>query len=1370
MAQAGRAQTYGLPKTGQVAVYHYPSENDLGDDGATQAGYPLSGRRDLAFQNNGDGTVTDTATGLMWQKKDSGGEEFGGLYKMMTWEEAFEYVAKMNADKYAGYNDWRVPNVKELLSIANKETWLPAAYYIFDNMLSQPYWSSSSVKPGGTHNVFYIHFSDGFIQYMIPDSAHLAYVKAVRSYHTEQGVEGFPKTGQNQVYHDAGGYDLGDDGVTQSGYPYPSYADPFTEKSDGTVIQNAIGLIWQKKDSATQPFGNYSDTLTWEEAFAYVAEMNKEEFAGYDDWRVPNYFELTVLPDLGEFYPIIDPIFRDHTQTNFYWSGTTRYGVTSEAMIVSFSNGLSRIIDKTQSYYLRAVRGGAYVSPSPTPAYPTPTPDPASVRGLPKTGQMEIYHPAGENDPGDDGVTRVGYPLTGKRFEANSQTVTDYATGLIWQRAESSTQSFGGLYDQMTWEEAFQYVAAINADNGGAGYAGFNDWRVPNIKELYSIVDFGRWLPAINTYYFTGTAQDTGYWGSTVFADLLIGRRPYQVFFAEGVLQCINIDEPPEPTGYVRAVRSLVPESGNQGFPKTGQTIIVHYPSGHDLGDDGAIQAGYPASGTRFVDNGNGTVTDKATGLIWQKTDSAYLPVGSYSGSMNWEDTFNYIREMNIRHVSGYSTWRLPNIQELLSLLDFGQFDPNLNSIFKYCNQSGYHWSSTSRFWGTSDHWAANFVHGVIVFKDGTESHYVKGVLGGPGQSPGPTTTTPTPTPPGYHTPSPTHYYTPPQTTPTLPPYEHLYYGLPKTGQTTVYHQGDGNYDLGDDGVTQVGYPVAADRWENLGNGIVIDWAAGLMWQQSESHGQLFGGLTGVMSWKEAFQYVAVMNQSQFGGFSDWRLPNCLELLSLRDLGEEFTIPSAFINTTPDGYWSSTCSADFSVQTFAFMVWYYSGHMFSKNTEIFKGAVRACRTFYHGMSPCGFPKTGQTIVAHPAGGYDLGGDGAVQAGYPTVGPRFTDNGNGTVSDNATGLTWQQDCSVQPYSWNDAFAYVSDLNQQNFAGHSDWRLPNQMELFSLINYGECDPAIEESFFYGTQSGDYWSGNTGENHPTLAWYVSFNGGGGDQFQKTITLYVRAVRGDTIPGPRPTPTPQRFLLAGGDYNGDGTSDIAVFRRSSGLWAIRNLTRCYFGDGGDTPVSGDYDGNGTTEIGTYRPGSGLWAIRNLTRVYFGASSDLPIPGDYDGDGCCDVGIFREGSGLWAIRGVTRCYFGAERDRPVPGDYNGDGTRDIGIFRGVSGLWALRTISRFYFGSATDAVFPGDYDGNSTWEAGIFRSGTGLWAIRGATRSYFGNESDQPIPADFEGNLKDNLGIFRDYSGLWAIKGLTRIYYGQSGDIPVTR
>ncbi len=247
-----------------------------------------------------------------------------------------------------------------------------------------------------------------------------------------------------------------------------------------------------------------------------------------------------------------------------------------------------------------------------------------------------------------------------------------------------------------------------------------------------------------------------------------------------------------------------------------------------------------------------------------------------------------------------------------------------------------------------------------------------------------------------------------------------------------------------------------------------------------------------------------------------------------------------------------------------------------------------------------------------------------------------------------------------------------------------------------------------------------------------------------------------------------PQNFIIGSGDYSISGASDIAVFRPVSGLWAVRGVTRLYFGGEGDLPVAGDYDGNGTSDPSIYRPDSGLWAAKGVTRVYFGGDQDIPLPRDYDGDGTADPAIFRPAAGLWAVRGMTRVYFGTDGDFPQP-DYN-DGA--IVLFRPSTGLWAVRDITRFYFGEPGDLPVPGDYDGDGSTDAGIYRPTSGLWAIRGVTRVYFGSgeEWDVPLPIDYLGTGSVVPAIFRPSTGLWSIRGVTRVYFGNEGDFPATR
>ena len=165
----------------------------------------------------------------------------------------------------------------------------------------------------------------------------------------------------------------------------------------------------------------------------------------------------------------------------------------------------------------------------------------------------------------------------------------------------------------------------------------------------------------------------------------------------------------------------------------------------------------------------------------------------------------------------------------------------------------------------------------------------------------------------------------------------------------------------------------------------------------------------------------------------------------------------------------------------------------------------------------GLPGTGQVTIYAP------GDDADVAAGGPL---NYQDNGNGTVSDLRTGLTWEKktDANVnEVYSWLGAFAYVAELNAMNggagFGGHNDWRVPNVRELLSIVDYGVFYPSIHPIF--GPTAGRltyvmFWSSTSWAGQPQYsAWAVNFRDSPDDlagmlPFGKTSALRVRAVRG--------------------------------------------------------------------------------------------------------------------------------------------------------------------------------------------------------------------------------------------------------------------
>jgi hypothetical protein len=160
------------------------------------------------------------------------------------------------------------------------------------------------------------------------------------------------------------------------------------------------------------------------------------------------------------------------------------------------------------------------------------------------------------------------------------------------------------------------------------------------------------------------------------------------------------------------------------------------------------------------------------------------------------------------------------------------------------------------------------------------------------------------------------------------------------------------------------------------------------------------------------------------------------------------------------------------------------------------------------------PETGQKTS------YASGDDGNLQKGVAWPNPRFTNNGDQTITDNLTGLMWTQDgnapgpntCtpSVQK-SWQDALNYASCLNTNNYLGHNDWRLPNINELCSLINYGQSNPAtwLNAQGFSNVQANWYWSSTTYSPITDYAWQVGVDFGDVDSYYKTYGYPVWPVR---------------------------------------------------------------------------------------------------------------------------------------------------------------------------------------------------------------------------------------------------------------------
>ena len=240
--------------------------------------------------------------------------------------------------------------------------------------------------------------------------------------------------------------------------------------------------------------------------------------------------------------------------------------------------------------------------------------------------------------------------------------------------------------------------------------------------------------------------------------------------------------------------------------------------------------------------------------------------------------------------------------------------------------------------------------------------------------------------------------------------------------------------------------------------------------------------------------------------------------------------------------------------------------------------------------------------------------------------------------------------------------------------------------------------------------------------------------------------------------------------DFDGDGKTDVSVFRPANGAWYISNssngsFSATNFGVSTDVLAPADYDGDGKTDIAVFREGNWyiLQSSAGFTGVSFGSAGDKPQPADYDGDGKADIAVFRPSDGTWYILrsrdGFTAVNFGNSIDRPVAADYDGDGKADVAVYR--NGNWYIQQSANGFtavnFGIAEDKPVIGDYDNDGKSDIAIWRPSTGAWYyLQSNNGSFnavsFGSAGDFPSPGDYDGDGKSDFAIFRPSEGYWYI------------------
>jgi hypothetical protein len=298
---------------------------------------------------------------------------------------------------------------------------------------------------------------------------------------------------------------------------------------------------------------------------------------------------------------------------------------------------------------------------------------------------------------------------------------------------------------------------------------------------------------------------------------------------------------------------------------------------------------------------------------------------------------------------------------------------------------------------------------------------------------------------------------------------------VPDTGQTQSYTDTfgeDSDYSINPQSYTKLDslgntLPDTATSWV-----MVRDSVTGLIWEVKTDDGSIHDK-DNKYTWQNAQDvFIKELNDTVFGGFSDWRIPNLKELASIVNSGRYNPAINTdyFPNTMSSNYWSSTTVA--SHPGLAWRVGFSNGDV------------------YYGI---------KSLALYVR---------AVRGGQSGILDNLIINGDdGTVNDTSTCLMWQQ-VTAGPMSWEQALTYCEDLS---VGGYDDWRLPNRNELQSIIDYSTYSPAINVIAFPDAMSSDYWSSTTYAYSSDNAWIVGFDSGNVNGVNsKSSSLYVRAVRG--------------------------------------------------------------------------------------------------------------------------------------------------------------------------------------------------------------------------------------------------------------------
>lgn len=290
-----------------------------------------------------------------------------------------------------------------------------------------------------------------------------------------------------------------------------------------------------------------------------------------------------------------------------------------------------------------------------------------------------------------------------QQFSVINATVQDKHSGLMW------TQDAGLSEFPLAWEEALDVVSDLNDRH----LEGFSDWRLPNRRELFSLISHRSINPALPAGHPFDRVFNGYYWTGTTCA-----RLPEQAWYVH--LGGARVFKGMKHGSYmVWLVRSM--PDFPQAVWRSGQTVCYSAafqpePCRH-RGQDGDQQAGRPWPQPRF-EVADETVADLMTGLIWTRCARSGPPQ-----PVNWEDAGHCIQTMNARQAHGHANWRLPTIRELESLCDMSRHSPALPADHPFDTVQNFYWSADTSQYDHRYAWVLYLVDGAVGvgFKPGAE-------------------------------------------------------------------------------------------------------------------------------------------------------------------------------------------------------------------------------------------------------------------------------------------------------------------------------------------------------------------------------------------------------------------------------------------------------------------------------------------------------------------------------------------------------------------------------------------------------------------------------------------------------------------------